>query len=338
MDIRNFCDAPASRLEPNIDRLLAAFRGGRLNRIPNFEILMDPRIVSLILDWPLEKSCNSFGLSPLDYVELSRRTAQDAIVVNLNVWAGGMGELTSIEQLEAVRPPDVNSFRTTAQRAFEAVSGTNLGVIAHAGGPLFSSYCVTGPTAIESFMLNLYDNPEFVARMMDWHTEWQLAIVEAVRDLPFAALYVADDLCDNTGLLFPPAVIRELWEPRIARLTAFVRQMKVPLWFHCCGNLSPMLPIFDRLGVDAIHPLQPACNDIRAVRRQWGNRFCLVGNLNIEGVLAWGTPDDVRRAARELLEDVGKQGAYVLASSHSIVDAIPPENYFAMIETAIRYG
>jgi hypothetical protein len=46
----------------------------------------------------------------------------------------------------------------------------------------------------------------------------------------------------------------------------------------------------------------------------------------------------VRRDAREKLAQLGANGAYVLASSHSIVDAIPAWNYFAMVETAVKYG
>jgi hypothetical protein len=39
MDVRELCDASASRLAPNAERLVAAFRGGKLDRCPNFEIL-----------------------------------------------------------------------------------------------------------------------------------------------------------------------------------------------------------------------------------------------------------------------------------------------------------
>ena len=35
MDIRERCDAPASRLAPNAERLAVALRGGRGDRIPN---------------------------------------------------------------------------------------------------------------------------------------------------------------------------------------------------------------------------------------------------------------------------------------------------------------
>jgi len=332
------CDAPAARLEPNVDRLLAALSGGKLDRVPHFELLMDPRIVGEILDWPAERACSSFALPPEDYLELSRRTAQDAIVVNLNVWAGGMGAVSSLDDLEAVPEPNVQSFRESARRAFEVVSGTNLGVIGHAGGPLFASYCVCGPVAIQSFMLDLYDNPEFVLRLLDWHADWQMAILEAVTDLPFAAVFLADDLCDNTGFLFRPETVETLWLPRIGRLVGQIKSTGTPLCFHCCGRLAPLLPLLDRLGVDAVQPLQPSCNDILAVRRQWGNRFCLMGNLNVEGVLAFGSPDEVRQAARQLIEQVGRNGAFVLASSHSIVDAIPAENYFALVDAAVRYG
>ena len=41
---------------------------------------------------------------------------------------------------------------------------------------------------------------------------------------------------------------------------------------------------------------------------------------------------------REHLERLAPGGGYVVASSHSIVDGIPPENYVAMIKTTLEYG
>ena len=39
-----------------------------------------------------------------------------------------------------------------------------------------------------------------------------------------------------------------------------------------------------------------------------------------------------------LIKNVGVGAGYIVASSHSIVDAIPKENYFAMVESAVEYG
>jgi hypothetical protein len=39
MDVCERSDAPASRLAPNAERPVVAFRGGKLDRCPNLEIL-----------------------------------------------------------------------------------------------------------------------------------------------------------------------------------------------------------------------------------------------------------------------------------------------------------
>ena len=54
--------------EPNIDRLLAAMRGGRGDRCPNFEVLMDHEPVRYVMDWP-EPRCKWFYLTPAEVVE-----------------------------------------------------------------------------------------------------------------------------------------------------------------------------------------------------------------------------------------------------------------------------
>ena len=87
-----------------------------------------------------------------------------------------------------------------------------------------------------------------------------------------------------------------------------------------------------------VNPVQPRSNDIYALQEKWGNQITFRGNMNIEGVLAFGTPDEVRTDTREHIERLSGNGGYVVASSHSIVDAIPPENYFAMIDTACEFG
>jgi hypothetical protein len=336
-DIRSRRPAGHPLIQPDVDRLLAAMRGERLDRLPNFELILDPRMVRTVLEWPADRNVMSFSLEAPDAVELARRTAQDAIVVNLAWAAGWNGSLTTMADLEQVPPPDLKAFRARFQRAVDTVQGTKIGIVMHTVCPLFHSYYAMGPIPIQSFMENLYDQPEFCARMLDVHLDAQIRILEAVQDLPCSIVYTADDLASNAGMMFPPWVIRELWEPRFARLMEVIRRFRAPVMFHCCGKLNDVLPILDRFGIEAVHPIQPACNDIYAIRAQWGRRFCLVGNMNIEGVLAFGTPDEVRRDTLEHMERLGRDGGYVVASSHSIVDAIPTENYFAMVETAVDH-
>lgn len=62
------------------------------------------------------------------------------------------------------------------------------------------------------------------------------------------------------------------------------------------------------------------------------------GNINIQGVLVFGTPQEVEADVEEHMERLGYNGGYVCASSHSIVDTIPYENYRALFEAVVKYG
>jgi len=56
-----------------------------------------------------------------------------------------------------------------------------------------------------------------------------------------------------------------------------------------------------------------------------------VGNIDVAGPLAFGTPEEVEADVREHVARLASGGGYVGATSHSVLDDIPPENFMAMI-------
>ena len=117
-----------------------------------------------------------------------------------------------------------------------------------------------------------------------------------------------------------------------------IREKGIPIYMHCCANLTDLIPIIIDMGVTAIHPVQPNCNDIFGLKRQYSGKMSFVGNLDLAGVLSFGSPADVAEQARKNIAGLAPGGGYVMASSHSITDDVPPENYLAMIETAQKHG
>ena len=47
--------------------------------------------------------------------------------------------------------------------------------------------------------------------------------------------------------------------------------------------------------------------------------------------MPYGTPDDVRREVRQLL-DLGREGGFILSPAHSVEGDVPLENMLAFIE------
>ena len=132
--------------------------------------------------------------------------------------------------------------------------------------------------------------------------------------------------------------MREIWIPGIEKLVRLTQEKGVPVVWHCCGKLDQLLPQLAAWGINAIETIQTSCNDIYQIKKEYADTFCLMGNMNIEGVLAFGTPEEVREDTRQHIDRLAYDGGYVVSSSHSIVESIPLSNYFAMIETARTYG
>jgi len=326
--------------EPDIERLLAAFARRKHDRVPHFDFI-DPGNVGAILGRDPAKCARNDALSGADAVRVAKATCMDFVLVSIQFWPGTTtpsGLVNGWADLPAVRPVDTAAARWKVQDFLAASKGTKLGVGIDVAGPFFSTYMSMGPVPIQSFMLALHDDRALVEELMDLQVERQIERVAAIADLPIAFVEIADDVCDNHGFMVEPALMETLWVPRYLSVLRACQALGVPVMSHCCGKLDAVLPRLVEWGICAVSPVQPNCNDIYALGRTWGDRICLVGNISIQGVLAFGTPADVEVDVKEHIERLAGHGGYVVASSHSIVDAIPPANYRAMVAAVLKYG
>ena len=328
-----------SLAEPNVDRLLAALNRRRLDRAPNFEILIDNRSTRHILghapDGPRE---TLWTLPPAEALRLVQAVGQDALPCSLTWGAEMDGSILTHEDADRLVSPDPRAAREKLQACLAAVEGSRVGVCARLSGPMTLAYMALGPVPIQSFMYLLYDNRGLVARLMDLFLDYHLRLIGAIKDLPYHFYYIGDDISSTTGPLISPKDLAELWAPRTERLVRAALDTGRPVIFHCCGMLAPILPYLVRWGASAVHPIQPVANDIYAIHAEYGDRLALVGNIDVADVLTFGTPDDVRQSVREHIARLAGDGGYVVCSSHSIIDSVPPENYLAMCAATREFG
>jgi uroporphyrinogen-III decarboxylase len=76
--------------------------------------------------------------------------------------------------------------------------------------------------------------------------------------------------------------------------------------------------------------------DMKKAKEVLGGVSCIAGNVPVS-LLCTGTPEEVKRCCKELIETCGKGGGYILAGSASM-DRGNPENLRAMMEAAKEYG
>jgi len=216
----------------------------------------------------------------------------------------------------------------------EVFKGTEVGV-----GPMCRScFCNTYEVlGMENFMLKLYDDIKLVKHIMDIFTDYGIKITKELSKRDIDCFWLDDDLAFNNGFLVEPKFIKDLWIPRTEAMLKPLKEKGIPIYMHCCANVTDLIPIIINMGIKAIHPVQPNCNDIYALKKEYGNKMSFVGNMDLAGVLSFGTPEEVVEDTKKHIDKLAPGGGYVVASSHSITDDVPPENYIAMIETAQTY-
>jgi len=174
-----------------------------------------------------------------------------------------------------------------------------------------------------------------IYEILELYTEWQRRVIVNLQETGIDFLWLGDDIAFNAGPLFSPEVFRNIFLPYGRRVAEIIG---VPWVFHSDGNLMPILEDLLSLGMAGLHPIQPNAMDIEALKRKYGERLCLWGNIDLEYTLTRGTPEEVKALVRRRIEIVGRGGGYILGSSNSITPYCKPENVLAMADAVRQYG
>jgi uroporphyrinogen-III decarboxylase len=188
---------------------------------------------------------------------------------------------------------------------------------------------------IEHFGLMLYDNPGFVLKLLDLFVDWASRAISKINELGFDFMIIPEDLAWKQGPMFSPKIFRELFLPRMKRATD---KLRIPWIYHSDGNLMPLLDDLLTLGMNGLANIEPNAMDINELKRKYGRRVCLVGNIDLHYTLTQGTPEEVEAEVKKRIQEVGPGGGYILASSNSIAAYCKPENVLAMHRALLKYG
>ena len=187
---------------------------------------------------------------------------------------------------------------------------------------------------VEAFSFAMADDPQLIVDVHDAYADWTAAVVPMLEELGFDLSWAFDDVAFNAGPMFSPAFYRRHILPKEKAVAAgFTR----PLITHSDGNMTPLLDDWLELGQQAIHPIQPDVMDINLVKRQYGQRVALVGNIFMSD-LVYRTPGDIEQQVRDRIESIGAGGGYIISSSNSLTDDMRPENVLAMRDAIRQYG
>jgi len=335
-----------SSREASFDRVIKALRGERPDRVPYIEYwYVNQQVVEEALgramptlgwfddaiDAPEDfEFASVIGMDAVtaDYIYRPNNIAGESSTGDFFYCGGTIRNRADFEErLEP--PPSPESIERKARRYAECRRRSDIGVVHSFTGVLDSAYLAMG---IENFMLAVYDDPTLVVDMLDHFLKCGKQAMEIVCDLPeIDVILINDDVCTGTGTMISPAMMAELWKPRIEELIRLPKQRGKILTYHTDGAVEPILPWLIEMGFSAIHPVEPYANDIYALKAKWGDRITMMGNIDIT-LLRNGPPEAIRTDVADHIERLGPD-RYIVSSSNSLIQDITPMNFRAMTDT-----
>jgi len=150
-------------------------------------------------------------------------------------------------------------------------------------------------------------------------------------------IFMCADYCFNDGPFLSPRMFAQYVTPYLAQIVEAIRDAGGYACKHTDGNIMPILDQLVGSGIHALHSLDPMAGvDIAEVKRRYGDRICLFGNVNCALVQA-GAPEEIETSARYCLQHGGvASGGYVYCTSNCIFKGVPLENYLTMLR--VREG
>jgi uroporphyrinogen decarboxylase len=191
----------------------------------------------------------------------------------------------------------------------------------------------------ENFSMALFMDPELVEALFDKIGNLILSMYENMACFDHVgALWYSDDIAYASGLLISPDALRTYFFPWVKKMGDIAKKYNLPFLYHTDGLLWEVFDDIVDAGVNAIHPIEPKAMDIVEVKKKYGNKLCVIGNIDLGYTLTRGTPEETAEEVKERIRTVGPGGGYCVCSSNSIPEYVKPENYRAMVETTKKFG
>jgi uroporphyrinogen decarboxylase len=224
---------------------------------------------------------------------------------------------------------------------------------AHVSEDLGRVYAVRGPYwkpilcqacslfGMETALERMLNEPAIFEAALECITVHTLEYCERLLDAcgdGMAIFCLGDDFATQRGLLFNPRHWRALLKPRYARLFDLGKRRGKPVWFHSCGDITPVLPDLIEIGMDVwetvqLHTLPMSATELK---RRYGRDVAFFGGVNTQA-LPFSSPAQVEAETIRCIETLGEGGGYICGPDHHVKPDVSPENTLAIFDTATAF-
>ncbi len=183
----------------------------------------------------------------------------------------------------------------------------------------------------QNLLLDLVEQPRELFKLREDLLNFNLQFLQRFAQFAFDGLWFADDWGTQQQLMIAPELWRAFFRPVYKILFEKTKAMGVEVHFHSDGNIWEIIPDLIDLGVDVLNCQETLLGPERLAQHFKG-QLCFQTSFDTQGVLALGTPDEVRLHVLEVVKHLNNpQGGLIFSAE--ITPFIPLENIRALYNT-----
>jgi uroporphyrinogen decarboxylase len=245
-----------------------------------------------------------------------------------------------ISKLNSYNTPDPYSEKNyIVVREIVKKYGKTHAIVGYIGSTIFeTSWFLRG---LEQFLVDLIKNEDFANTLMDKVMSYSLVVGKKLVEIGVDIIWLADDIGTQNSMLISPELYRRYLKPRYAK---FIKELKkinphLKIAYHTDGFVEPVIQDFIEIGIDILHPVQPACMNPKKLKEKYGNKLSFWGTVDVQQVMQFGGTREVVQEVKERIKTMAPGGGFILSSSHYIQPSKRDiDNIFTFYWTANRYG
>jgi len=197
--------------------------------------------------------------------------------------------------------------------------------------------CDTAAAAID-----LVEDSSVLGEALEWHLHYSMQRLASRLSVQPPPDMIHLQGSSSSLSVISPGIYERCNLDFVNRACDLAHEKRVPVQIHHCGKSARLVEMLcEKTSVDIIHPLEPPPGgdvNLARVKKRFGDRVILMGNLNTYQLMMFGTPAEVRQAARKCIDDAAEGGRFILTTGDQIGRDTPEANVMAMVEAAREYG
>lgn len=193
---------------------------------------------------------------------------------------------------------------------------------------------------LDTFMMDLAMEEDYADYLLDKVMQFPLEMGLKFIELGVDMVWLGDDIATQQNMMISPAMWRHYFKPRYAKMFEAFKKANpnIKLCYHSCGNLQAVVDDLIEIGLDVLNPIQPLAIDPVAFKKRFGDRITMYGAMDVQRILPFGTPEDVRQEVKRLIDNCAPGGGFILSPAHHIQSDTSVENVEAFYAAAREFG